>query len=119
MLAAELPTASEMINGYLKLLEIIRLHDAKAVITTITPFNGFKETVLPEAELVRQEVNQWMRNQTDYDNVFDLDEIVKDPYDSSWLAPQFRGDDNLHFVSEGGIEIANKFDLEILLDLVL
>lgn len=116
--AEELPQAQEMIEGYLKLLEIIKGHKAKAVITTITPFKGYSEIILTQAETIRQEINEWIRSQEDFDWVFDLDKIVRDKKDSTWLAPVFRGDDNLHFLSEGGQIIANEFELERLVDLI-
>ncbi|NLC55062.1 MAG: hypothetical protein GX769_04190 [Erysipelothrix sp.] len=116
--AEELPETYEMIDGYLELLKIIKSHKSKAVITTITPFNGYKDNVLPQAEERRKEINAWIRSQKDYDWVFDLDAIVKDDQDSTWLAPVFRGDDNLHFLQEGGQIIADKFDLESLIKLL-
>lgn len=116
--AEEMPQTYEMIDGYLQLLEVIKSHDSQAIITTITPFNGYKNNVLPEAEVVRQEVNKWIRNQTDFDWVFDLDKIVKDKDDQTWLAPVFRGDDNLHFLDEGGQVIADKFDLKAFINII-
>lgn len=116
--AKELPQTYEMIEGYLQLLKVIKSHNAKAVITTITPFNGYSEIILAQAEEIRQEVNEWIRNQQDFDWVFDLDKIVRDKEDPTWLAPVFRGDDNLHFLVEGGQIIADEFDLKSLMNLL-
>lgn len=116
--AEEMPETYEMIDGYLELLKIIRSHNAKAAIATITPFNGYKDNVLPEAEERRQEINLWIRGQQDYDLVIDIDGIVREEDDQSWLKPVFRGDDNLHFPKEGGEIIAEKIDLDQLIKLV-
>ncbi len=117
--ALEMPETSEMIEGYLELLKIIKSYKSLAAIATITPFNGYKVSTLLKAEHCRQEINKWIRSQTDFDLIIDLDEIVRDPKDSSWLQPVFRGDDNLHFLKEGGQIIADKINLETLTGILL
>lgn len=116
--AVEMPQTYEMIDGYLQLLKTIKSHKSLAAIVTITPFNGYKENILPQAEVVRQEVNTWIRSQKDFDVVIDLDEIVREQKDPTWLKPVFRGDDNLHFLKVGGQIIAEQIDLKAIEDLL-
>lgn len=113
-----LPKLEEIIAGYLKILKIAKENNAKVVITTITPFNGYKDNILPEADIRREEINIWIRNQNKFDMVFDLDRIVRDKNDNSSLAKDFRGIDNLHFLSAGGQIIADNIDLDVLLSLI-
>jgi hypothetical protein len=54
--------------------------------STIPPFEHaifrsphFDHFYTPEKELVRQEVNAWIRNSREFDGVIDFDEAVRDP----------------------------------------
>lgn len=114
----EFPTFEEMIEGYKYLLEVIHKHESKAIITTITPFKYYNAAVLDEAEPMRQALNDWILNQKEFDHVIDIASIVEDPNEPSRLAPEFRGDDNLHWDALGGQIVANKINIEELLTLI-
>lgn len=112
----EFPTFEEMIEGYRYLLSVIKEHQAKAFIATITPFGNYNIAVLDEAEVMRQRLNEWIRTQDEFDGIIDMAEIVEDKTDASILAEPFRGDDNLHWDAEGGQIIADTINIEELLD---
>lgn len=116
--AEEMPTSKEMIDGYIKLCRKIQENNSKAIIATITPFKGFKDNILPEAEVVRQEVNTWIKTQRYFDYIIDLDVIVRQEDHPDTLQKQFQGDDNLHFPAEGGSEIAQAIDLKVLNNII-
>lgn len=111
----QLPTLDSMIDGYRELLKTIRKYAAKGIICTITPFKGYSNVVLEEAEQLRLEINEWIRNQSEFDDVIDLCKLVTDKSDEAQLAVEFRGDDNLHWDQKGGQIIANSIDLNQLL----
>lgn len=111
----ELPTVEDLIEGYLKLLEVIREHKSKAVICTLTPFKGYSDAILNKAVHMRHEVNEWIRNQKDFDYVLDIASIVEDKDHTDYLAIPFEGDDKLHWDAKGGQIIADNIDLETLL----
>ena len=114
----EFPTFEEMIQGYRYLLSVIRENNAKAIIATITPFGNYNIAVLDEAEDMRQRLNEWIRNQEEFDYVLDMASIVEDKEDASLLAKPFRGDDNLHWDANGGEIIANQINVKEILDLI-
>ncbi len=114
----EFPTFEEMVEGYEYLLSVIREHESKAVIATITPFGNYNIAVTEEAEPMRVRLNDWIRTQTQFDYVLDIAEIVEDKEKPYRLAEPFKGDDNLHWDASGGQIIADKIDLEAILNLI-
>lgn len=114
----EFPTFEEMIEGYRYLLSVIREHDAKAIISTITPFMKSNVAILDEAEVLRNKLNDWIRTQTEFDLVLDMARIVEDRNDPSILADAFKGDDHLHWDAVGGQIIADSINVEEILDLI-
>ncbi len=114
----EFPSFEEMIEGYRYLLSVIKEHGAKAIIATITPFGHYNIAVTEDAELMRQALNDWILNQKEFDHVIDMASIVEDSKEPSRLAPEFRGDDNLHWDALGGQIIADTINIEELLTLI-
>lgn len=108
----ELPTFEAMQAGYLDLLKQIKGHHAKAIICTITPFEGYKVSTLAAAEKIRQALNAWIRTQSDFDLVLDIDEVVKDPNNPKQLDSPYIGDDYLHWDALGGQMLADQIDLQ-------
>ncbi|NLY62712.1 MAG: hypothetical protein GX074_02490 [Erysipelothrix sp.] len=114
----EMPSLQDMIDGYLNLHDQIRAKNAKAVITTITPFGGYSNAILDYAEELRLAINVWIKNQKDFDHVIDINAIVEDPDNPGYLKDEFKGHDNLHWEQIGGQIIADSIDLESLIKLV-
>lgn len=117
--AKEFPTFDDMINGYLMLLSIIRKNNAKAIICTITPFKGYNVAILDKAEAMRNQINEWIRNQDDFDMVIDIASIVEDKNDPSKLGESFKGSDNLHWNESGGQIVADHIDVDQIIKLTL
>jgi len=49
-----------------------------------------------EKESVRQKVNQWILNSGEFDNVVDLDAVLRDPSHPKQLLPSYDSGDHLH-----------------------
>lgn len=79
----------------------------KTAIATITPFGGSSE----EREEVRQRVNQWIRENTKFDLVIDLDQTLADPQYPSQLLHTYDSGDKAHPNDEGNKAIANAIPL--------
>lgn len=105
----------ELKTGYIKLHGILDEYNTKTAITTITQFNGYPNAFSEERETIRNEINDWIRNQHLYDMVIDTDQMLKDPKDNTKMDEKFDGGDHLHFGKAGGEHVANSIDLQSLL----
>lgn len=116
--ADELPEISEIIEGYRTLLKTIKEKGSKAILCTITPFKGYNQDILNKAYSMRDELNEWIKNQKEFDNVLDISSIVQDPVYTDHLEIPYEGDDKLHWDAKGGQLLADQIDLSIITDLL-
>lgn len=104
--ADEVVDADELLSGIGMFAASSHRHGAPALVCTIPPFFG-NEAWTARAEAVRQEVNQRLASETDFDAVVDLDEALAD---RDATAPAQRDDlhigDRLHPNPAGGKAIA-------------
>lgn len=113
--SSEAVTAADLIGGYRQL--IARAHQAGIAIFggTLMPFKddafGFYS---PANELVRQEVNRWIRNSREYDGVVDFDLATRDPADPLHLRPAYDSGDHLHPNDAGAAAMADAVPLGLL-----
>ncbi|WP_427814721.1 GDSL-type esterase/lipase family protein (plasmid) [Enterococcus sp. 22-H-5-01] len=100
---AEMPTAVQMITALQRIKNEATVSGILPIFVTLTPFkdalSGEKEAWSSEKETIRNQVNDWIREQK---NRIDLDRFTKDVSDSRKLAPQFDSGDHLHFSISGG-----------------
>ena len=87
----------------------------KIIGATLTPDLG---SFLPgyatdEKEVIRQEVNYWIRNEPTFDAVIDFDAVLRDPQDEGRLAEAYNSGDSIHPSDAGYSAMANAIDLEI------
>ena len=99
-------TAEMIISAYRQL--IARAHDKgiRVIGTTNPPFeNSFLELDDPahpltfftaEKEMVRQKVNDWIRNSGEFDAAIDFDQVVRDPAHPTRINPAYDSGDHLH-----------------------
>jgi len=93
------PKASDLIAGYRKLAAATRARGARIIATTITPFAGTAAApgfFSPDKEMLRQEINAWMRTAPEFDGVIDADAALRDPADPSRLLAAYDSGDHLH-----------------------
>ena len=91
--------ASEIINAYKKIINDAHLMNVKVYGATITPFKG--HSYYTEArEVIRNEVNEWIRTPGNFDACIDFDKAIRDPeghgrflekYSNDWLHPNVAG----------------------------
>jgi lysophospholipase L1-like esterase len=87
--------AADLVAGYRQL--IARAHEKGIAIygATLTPFEGARY-YSPAKELVRQQVNAWIRSTDEFDGFIDFDAATRDPVHPSRLLPAYDSGDHLH-----------------------
>ena len=63
--------------------------------------------------MIRQEVNDWIRNEGAFDAVIDFDAVVRDPQDGGRLAEAYNSGDSIHPSDAGYSAMADAIDLQI------
>jgi len=118
--ATESVTAHDLIAGYLRLVSRAHEHGIRAIGTTIPPFEhaafrdpDFDGFFTPEKEMVRDEVNTWIRNGGECDGVIDFDAAVRDPKHPTQLLPAYDSGDHLHVNDAGNAAQANAISLRL------
>ncbi|MFS0728399.1 GDSL-type esterase/lipase family protein [Paenibacillus sp. 1P07SE] len=108
-------TAEQLIEGIKELADRVnrKQQQINMAIATITPFGG-SAYFTKEREQVRQKVNQWIRANTNFDLVIDLDQTLTDPQNPSQLLHTYDYGDKAHPNDEGNRAIANAIPLSFL-----
>jgi lysophospholipase L1-like esterase len=115
------PTAEALIDGYRQLVALAHAHDVRIIGATLPPFEGaLSGTPLGDyynaaKDMLRQEINRWIRNSGTFDAVIDFDSVLRDPTHPSRLASAFDSGDHLHPGDEGDRRMADAVDLETLI----
>ncbi|MGA6153898.1 SGNH/GDSL hydrolase family protein [Stenotrophomonas sp. NPDC087984] len=106
-------TATDMIDGYRRI--IARAHAAgKCVVgATVGPFKGWSEWDAA-AERVRQDINAFVRSSGEFDAVTDFDRVLRSPYDPERVLPFLDNGDHLHPNDKGMQAMADAVDLTAL-----
>ncbi|MFI0770911.1 SGNH/GDSL hydrolase family protein [Streptomyces sp. NPDC021218] len=106
-------TATDMIDGYRRI--IARAHAAgKCVVgATVGPFKGWSEWDAA-AERVRQDINAFVRSSGEFDAVTDFDRALRSPYDPERVLPFLDNGDHLHPNDKGMQAMADAVDLTAL-----
>ena len=78
-------------------------------------FDRLAEKRAAEKEALRQQLNAWLRSNSPFDAVIDLDAALRDPADPSRMAAAYDSGDHLHPGDAGNRAMAEAVDLEILL----
>jgi len=119
--ATENVGAESVIAGYHQL--IVRAHQRgiRVIGTTNPAFdNSFLALAPPtpaitfftlEKESVRQKVNDWIRTSGEFDNVVDLDDVLRDPSHPTLLLPSYDSGDHLHPNNAGCLAEGSAFPL--------
>lgn len=102
----ELPTAIKAITALERIKNETIVAGIQPILVTLTPFKGAVsrevEAWSPEKELIREEINRWIRKN---EKMIDLDQYVCDRSDPCRLAEYYDSGDHLHFSEEGGTKI--------------
>lgn len=104
----EMPAPTEMKTALSCIINEALVAGITPVLVTLTPFKGAlakeKEAWSQEKEALRNELNQWIRQNK---WMIDLDYFVRDKAEPSKLAEEYDSGDHLHFSKTGGKKIGN------------
>jgi len=116
------PTLAELKAGYAQLLAQARRRGVRVIGATVTPFEGalpgtpLSDYYQPEKELLRQQLNAWIRGSGQFDAVLDFDALARDPAHPLRLLPAYDSGDHLHPGDAGNRALAEGIDLPLLLN---
>lgn len=112
----ELPSFEEMIAGFEKLIKICRHYQARVFLATLSPFIGYAKAIKnDEKEVLRQQINEWIRKTRLSDGYYDFDTILTDNQNPPQLATSFDSGDKIHPSAVGGAAMTRAIDIEQLL----
>ncbi|MFF3844726.1 SGNH/GDSL hydrolase family protein [Streptomyces sp. NPDC002328] len=103
--------ADAIVAGLRTLVSSAHAHGVKAVGATLMPFRGHPSHS-DARERVRQRVNAELRSGTVFDELVDLDEALRDPYDPRSLRAEYDSGDGLHPSDAGYRRMAQAVELE-------
>jgi lysophospholipase L1-like esterase len=105
-------TSQDIVGAYEQI--IVRAHSQGMRVygATITPFGGSFYSS-PEAEHVRQTVNNWIRTSGRFDAVIDFDAVTRDPQNHSNLSAVVDGGDHLHPADAGYTVMGDAISLKL------
>jgi lysophospholipase L1-like esterase len=112
-------SAEDIISNYRQLIARGHRRGIRVIGTTNPPFesSAFEGLVdafyTPEREAVRQKVNDWIRSSGEFDDVVDLDAVLRDPSHPTRLLPAYDSGDHLHPNNAGCVAEGNAFPLAL------
>ncbi|MGW2099684.1 SGNH/GDSL hydrolase family protein [Streptomyces olivaceoviridis] len=106
-------TAQDLIDGYRTLIDEAHAAHVNIIGATLMPDQG-NGYYTPEAEKIRQSVNQWIRTGGAFDGVIDFDRTMRDPANPAALDPAYDSGDHIHPNDEGMKAMADAIDLRLL-----
>ncbi|WP_353100626.1 SGNH/GDSL hydrolase family protein [Stenotrophomonas lactitubi] len=115
------PTLTELQAGYRELAERAHARGLRILGATLAPFAGaLPGTPLDDyyalgKDALRQQLNVWLRTESPFDGVIDLDAALRDPADPSRMAAAYDSGDHLHPSDVGNRAMAEAVDLEVLM----
>jgi lysophospholipase L1-like esterase len=110
-------TAERMIAVYRQLIAQAHARGVRIIGATLLPFEGalqgtpFDGYHTPAKDAVRQEVNRWIRESGEFDEMADLDALLRDPARPSRMLPRYDSGDHLHPGDAGYEAIARGISL--------
>jgi lysophospholipase L1-like esterase len=104
--------ASDVTGGLSSMIDEARAASLKVYLGTLTPLKGTMPPYYSDAsELLRGEVNAWIRSEAPVDGVIDFDLAMQDPSDPLQMVPAFDSGDHLHPNDAGYETMAGAIDL--------
>ena len=105
-------------KALMKIADQIHARNTRIVVCTLTPRLGFKLLKFTkEMELLRMQINEWIRSCGYFDVVFDMDAVIRDSKQPNVIDERYQIGDHLHPNSVGGQKIADAFSLDQLMGL--
>lgn len=115
------PSLAELQAGYRDLAQRAHARGLRILCATLTPFAGalprtpLDDYYAADKDALRQQLNAWLRTDSPFDAVIDLDAALRDPADPSRIAAAYDSGDHLHPGDAGNRAMAEAVDLEVLM----
>lgn len=115
------PTLAELQAGYRDLAQRAHARGLRILGATLPPFAGalprtpLDDYYAADKDALRQQLNAWLRTDSPFDAVIDLDAALRDPADPSRIAAAYDSGDHLHPGDAGNRAMAEAVDLEQIL----
>jgi lysophospholipase L1-like esterase len=107
-------TAADLIAGYRQLIARAHANDLEIIGATLTPFEGtFAGYYTPAKDVVRMEVNEWIRNAGEFDAVIDFEAAIRDETNPRVMKAEYDSGDKLHPGDAGYKKMADSIDLAL------
>ncbi|KCZ55436.1 hypothetical protein HY29_11980 [Hyphomonas beringensis] len=108
-------TASDITSAYIQLIERAHANGIRVIGATLTPDLGspFPGYATEKKDVIRKEVNDWIRNSGAFDAVIDFDAAVRDPENPDYLAEKYNSGDRIHPSDVGYKAMAESIDLDL------
>ena len=106
------PTADDLIQGYVQLIERAHGHGIKVFMATLLPYQGAAYAT-PEGEMMRKTVNAWIRSNKLADGVIDFDDAIRDKANPDAGRADLMAPDHLHPNNAGYKAMADAIDLKL------
>ena len=108
-------SAQDFIAAYQQLIDRAHAHGIRAIGATLTPDLGspFPGYATEEKDVIRNEINAWIRTSGAFDAVIDFDATVRDAEKPQYLAKQYDAGDLLHPSDAGYKAMAESIDLDL------
>lgn len=90
-----LVSAKQIIAGYRELIRQAHARGVRVYVGTLTPYEG-ASYASPAGEIVRHQVNAWIRRGKGFDGVIDFDHVLHDPAHPLPYLNAYQRGDNLH-----------------------
>jgi lysophospholipase L1-like esterase len=105
-------TVDQIINGYKQMIQMAHERDIEIFGATLPP-TGASPLSNATIESMRQEVNDWIREECAFDAVIDFDAALADPSNPSRINPAYNSGDGLHPNAAGYQAMAAAIDLKL------
>ncbi|WP_416057876.1 SGNH/GDSL hydrolase family protein [Stenotrophomonas maltophilia] len=115
------PTLAQLQAGYRALAERAHARGLRILGATLTPFAGalpgtpLDDYYAADKDALRQQLNTWLRTDSPFDAVIDLDAALRDPAAPSRMAAAYDSGDHLHPGDAGNRAMAEAVDLQVLM----
>ena len=116
---AEAVTAEQVIQAHKQLIARAHAGGLRIYGCTLNPIEGFLlpgtpiPVFSPANEVKRQAVNAWIRTSSDYDEVIDIDGVLRDANSPTRIAAVYDSGDHAHPTDAGYKAIADSIDLKL------
>lgn len=112
----EIVTAKALQEGIENMVKLAKSKGTKVYLGTVMPFRNDEMPWLEEAEKVRNEYNEWIRNQTIADGVIDFDKVIRDNNKLQYMKEGTHIGDGLHPNEVGGMKMVEAIPVEYLVE---